>query len=263
MKKKETEKPEIKITAPKDIEEAEKQAEEEAKSKLLVSKLLVSDNIQMVEEPKDEATAKNIIKYVTPVLIILCIVLLIAANNRKKQEEAAKTSTTSTETIPLTTEKTTTTVSAEVLKEYEDYLSSLETNKLTDDFMLLELGFDKILLVDYEYNNLNRDDTIKTSLDLAYEDGLVSINTTGHIILQGQFQSKKTGMVLINVDKKQASYVLGEDMLLYDVNADKIVVNSSKRVTDFFYNEKHHTVVALYQDSTVKILRGYDLKKLY
>ncbi len=262
MKKKENKKPEIKIEVPKDIEEAEKEAEEEARSKELVNHLLVNGNYKLVAESKDEATARSIIKYVTPVLIVICLAVLVIVFNKKNQEQKDATSTTTTAITSYTTTKRTTTSSPEEDKEFEENIIAFEKESSADDYTLSKMQFDKTSLNSYKCSELKRDETIGTSLDLAYEDKGVSINTSGRIIIKGQFQSQKSAIVLISTETNIAKYTLCEDKHLYEIKDTKIEAFDDKEIIEIFYNEKHHIVIIRYEDYKIKIIKNFDLKNL-
>lgn len=263
---KDDKKPEIKIEAPKSVEEAEEEAEKEAKSKELVSKLLIDPNQKMrvVAESKDETMARNIIKFAMPIVIVACLALLLLVYNKHQKELAKKTSnfsTTNTETtlISSTTKKR----KDNDEKAFKEFVDSIKSGKNPDTSDLYTWEFVGTNITTYNYDNLNRVESLGTSINLAYEDELISVNTSGHIIIEGEFQKYKTGVVFINSETKVTAYTINENNHLCRASAKGIEEADQKEVSIIYYNDRYHVVILVHSDFSSRVLEGLDFKKLY
>ena len=263
---KDEKKPEIKIEAPKSVEEAEEEAEKEAKSKELVSKLLIdpNQNIRIVSESKDETLARNIIKYAMPIIIIACLILLLLVWNKKQKEASQKTSVFTGNLTETTLVSSTTKFRRDGNEEeFKNFIKNINHGNFIDVSELANLEFEGTSIVKYNYDKLKREESLDSSINLAYEDELVSVNTSGHVIINGEFREYKTGVVLINSETNVTAYIINEDRHLSRASAQGLEEVDKKVITDIYYNSRYHIVILFYADYKTRILEGLDFKKLY
>jgi hypothetical protein len=262
-------KSEIKFEAPKSAEELEKEAEEERRSKELVSKLFddPNKNVTFVAETAEEVKNKKIISIAAPIVLVLLFVFIIIGmthGNGKKDERNFSRPTSNyaqTETKLITT--TTAKRADEDTAGFNKFLQEIEEGEYIDSSAFESWNFTGYDFTVYKCKDLLRDENLTASLDLSYEDGIISVNTNGHIIMNGQFQTVDTGVVIINNESNLTAYVVSPEKKLHSISNNEIKKVNDKEVSAIYHNDRYHVIVIRYSDETKQVLRGLDIKKLY
>ena len=261
-------KPEIVFEAPKSAEELEKEAEEERRSKELVSKLFVDENknVTFIAESAEETKSKKIISIAAPIVLILIFVFIILGITQGKGKKDDRNFSRPTSNYAVDTTLVTTTTAKREDEDsagFNSFLQEIESGEYVDSTAFDTWNFMGYDFTIYQCKELKRDESTSTSLDLAYEDNIISVNTNGHIIMNGQFQTVDTGVVITNSESSLASYVVSPEKNLYSISNNEIKQVSTKEVSAIYHNDRYHVLVIRYKDETKEVLRGLDIKKLY
>ena len=262
-------KPEIKFEAPKSAEELEKEAEEERRSKELVNKLFddPNKNVSFVAETAEETRSKKIITIGAPIVLIIFFVFIIVGMTRGNGKKDDRNFSRPTSNYTPTETKLVTTTTAKRQDEdsagFNQLLKDIENGEYVTSSELDTWNFKGYDFTVYQCKDLLRDENLTASLDLSYEDGIISVNTNGHVIMNGQFQTVDTGIVIINNESSLAAYIVSPEKKLHSISNTEIKKVNDKEISAIYHNDRYHVIVIRYSDETKQVLRGLDIKKLY